>query len=283
MINSIIKDRISVIIPAYNHENFVQHTISSIINQDYQDIELIIIDDGSSDQTLQKIEDMRTLCEQRFSNTIIKTQNNLGICRTLNRLLSQAKGEYIAIIASDDVYKPKALSTLHSFLKNNQDFVFAVGNNEFIDVDGKILYLNQDGKYTLDENKAVFKSFREIYEDRTKYDFTSERFGTYPSFLFGNYIPNGYLICRSAMANIVFTPEAPLEDYFLHFSLSKIGKYKYIDEILFSYRQHPGSASKNTDKMYQMAAKTLAYEKKQALARNDIFSTYIKHYNEMIK
>ncbi len=57
---------VTVVIPSYNHQNFVQDSIRSIIQQSYQNIELLVIDDGSSDQSIEKIKEMVEQCEERF-------------------------------------------------------------------------------------------------------------------------------------------------------------------------------------------------------------------------
>ena len=61
-----INPLVSVIIPAYNHEKYIKKAIESIINQTYENIELIIVDDGSDDFTWNKIQEMKPLCEKRF-------------------------------------------------------------------------------------------------------------------------------------------------------------------------------------------------------------------------
>ncbi len=86
---------VSVIIPAYNHENYVQECINSIIEQTYKNIELIIVDDGSKDSTWNKIQEMKAVCEKRFVRVHFETKENEGTCKTLNKLLSLAKGEFI--------------------------------------------------------------------------------------------------------------------------------------------------------------------------------------------
>ena len=63
---------VSVIISAYNHERYIQETIQSIIQQTYQNIELIIIDDGSQDKTWKKILEMEKVCQQRFSRVVLQ-------------------------------------------------------------------------------------------------------------------------------------------------------------------------------------------------------------------
>ena len=69
---------VSVLIPAYNHEKYVQDAIKSIMEQTYQNIELIVIDDGSKDSTWQKIQDMKSECEKRFTRVHFETKQNEG-------------------------------------------------------------------------------------------------------------------------------------------------------------------------------------------------------------
>ena len=113
---------VSVIIPAYNHQKYVQDTIKSIINQTYQNIELIIIDDGSTDRTWQKILEMKADCEKHFKNAHFETKENEGTTRTLKKLLSLANGEYVYIIASDDIIKPSAIEKQVDFLNKKKFF-----------------------------------------------------------------------------------------------------------------------------------------------------------------
>lgn len=61
-----IEKLISVLVPAYNHEQYIQETIRSVIGQSYKNIELIILDDGSSDKTLEKIKELESECNERF-------------------------------------------------------------------------------------------------------------------------------------------------------------------------------------------------------------------------
>ena len=96
-----------------------------------------------------------------------------------------------------------------------------------------------------------------------KLDFSLNIFGTYSTLYTGNYIPNGYLIRKSIFEKIgYFTPEAPLEDYWLMLQISQYAKMKYIDEILFSYRWHNTNTVKNISKMSMITEKTSKYEEK---------------------
>ncbi len=254
---------VSVIIPSYNHENYVQECIQSIIEQTYKNIELIVIDDGSKDNTWQKIQEMKTICEERFARIHFETKENEGTCKTLNKLISLAKGEFIYLIASDDKAKPQAIEKEIQFLYNNTDYVLAVGDNEFINSSSQRIGWDKHHN-SVELSEAEYKTFGEALQNEIKnIDFNSPNFGLYEKFVTNNHVPNGYLIRKSALDQIGnFTPEAPLEDWWLHLQLSKIGKYKYIDEILFSYRWHDNNTVKRTNYMDTISYKTQLYEQK---------------------
>ncbi len=131
---------VSVCIPAYNHEKYIVDCLNSVVAQTYDNIELVIIDDGSRDSTKQKILDMMPKLESRFVRVFFDSQTNMGTCRTINRLYEKARGKYIYHIASDDMSKPNAISTLIEFMESHPDYALAVGDNEIIDADGKRAY-----------------------------------------------------------------------------------------------------------------------------------------------
>lgn len=254
---------VSVIVPAYNHELYIQETIYSIINQSYKNIELIVIDDGSKDDTWNKIKSLEIICKSRFKRIIFERKKNEGICKTYNRLLSLSQGDYVYPIASDDVAKPLAISTLVTFLEKNKSYVLAVGDCEIIDGLSNVIGWNRD-KLSTPLDKSVYKTIGDMYSRcLTDVDFDSDQFGSYESFASGcNYIPNGYLIRKTAIDLIEpFSEDAPLEDYYLHLQLSKLGKYKYIDNILFSYRWHGNNTMTNHEYMKIVTIKTKLYEK----------------------
>ena len=254
---------VSVLIPAYNHEKYVQETIKSIIDQTYQNIELIIVDDGSKDSTWQKIQELKKECEKRFVRVHFETKENEGTCKTFNRLLDLSQGEYIYFIASDDMAKPEAIETEVKFLSKHKDYALVVGDNEIIDGDGKRAYWDKDRNLIYDKNQAKFLTFCDFLKaDRLDVNFNSQNFGSYLSLAKGNYISNGYLIRKSILKKTgYFTPEAPLEDYWLMLQISKYAKLKFINKMLFSYRWHENNTIKNIKKMQSIAERTIRYEK----------------------
>ena len=84
-------DLISVIVPAYNHEKYIEECIRSIMAQTYQNIELLVIDDGSKDGTFEILQSLKPECEKRFVRVVFETQENQGTCVTLNRLIDLAR------------------------------------------------------------------------------------------------------------------------------------------------------------------------------------------------
>lgn len=251
---------VSVIIPAYNHEKYVQETIKSIVDQTYQNIELIIIDDGSKDNTFKKINELKEICEKRFKRTVVETQENQGTTITLNRLISLSNGEFIYPIASDDIAKKDAIETEVNFLVQNPDYSLVVGDNEFIDSQGKKCYWDKEQNIFYDEKSAAYHTFSE-YLNIDKQRFKEENFGTYRTLCVNNYIPNGYLIRKSIFETIGnFTPEAPLEDWWLMLQISKYSKMKFINKILFSYRWHGLNTAASREKMISMTDITRNWE-----------------------
>ena len=104
--NTNTDDLISVIVPAYNHEKYIEECIRSIMAQTYQNIELLVIDDGSKDGTFEILKALKPECEKRFVRVVFETQENQGTRVTLNRLIDLAQGQYLYTIASDDMAKP---------------------------------------------------------------------------------------------------------------------------------------------------------------------------------
>lgn len=233
-----INDLVSVLIPAYNHERYIEECIRSIIGQTYKDIELIVIDDGSTDDTFAKLLKLKPECEKRFTRVVFKTQKNSGTRVTSNRLLHMAQGRYVFGIASDDVAKTQAIEILCMFLAKNPDYVLAVGDNEIIDENSK---------------QISYKTFGDELHINVS-DNKHPNFGNYTDLLKGNYIPNGYLYLRQTLLDAGgFDETILLEDWYMHLQLSKVGKYKYIPEILYSYRRH----SHNTISSSEFKSRTL--------------------------
>ena len=108
---------VSVIIPAYNLNMYIEEALKSVINQAYDNIELIVIDDGSTDCTPAIIENY--IKNNPDKNIRFIRKENEGVCKTMNLGLSMAAGEYIAFLASDDLWLEDRLSRQLEFMEKN--------------------------------------------------------------------------------------------------------------------------------------------------------------------
>ena len=220
---------------------------------------MIIIDDGSKDKTWAKIQEMKAECEKRFVRVDFSTQENQGTCITGNRMIAKAQGEYAYLIASDDVAHPDAIENLYRAI-TDKNYVLAVGNEDFIDAESNLIGVDEQfNPQPLEQ--AKYKTFCDFYNNETAENYyQSDNFGSYKSLLKRNYIPNGYLILASAIKSFSHTPNAPLEDWYMHLQLSKMGKYKFVDKVLFSYRLHGHNTITNKQHLFEMSKKTIEYE-----------------------
>ena len=110
--------KITVFIPVHNREGYIGDAIQSILGQNFQDFDILLIDDGSTDRS---IEVMRSFHDPRI--TIVRNETNLGIPRTRNRGLELARGEYIALLDSDDRASPHRLQKQAAYLDAHPDCV----------------------------------------------------------------------------------------------------------------------------------------------------------------
>lgn len=142
---SFISGRVSVLIPLYNRARFIIETVNSVLNQDYPDIELIVIDDGSTDGgdlLLEEYANRGELQLLRHSGRV-----NKGQAAALNLGLAQATGEFIAILDSDDLYVPGKISKQVAYLRENAEIGLVYGNGKGINAEGDILYeINYDNR-----------------------------------------------------------------------------------------------------------------------------------------
>lgn len=128
--------KISIIMGVYNCESTLEEALHSILNQTYQDFELIICEDGSSDNTLAITRKM----EKEYPDKIklIVNEKNRGLNYSLNRALELANGEYIARMDGDDLSHPERLEKQLNFLETNSEYAI---------VSSQIIYFDEDGEW----------------------------------------------------------------------------------------------------------------------------------------
>ena len=145
---------VSILIPSYNHEIFISECLDSIVRQPYSNLELVIVDDCSTDATPQIIESFIEKKNHRFTRVVFqKHTENLGIPRTFNELLFLASGKYVKYIASDDKLHEESIFPFVEELEKGYDIVY--GDLLLITEKGKLIRrakgLRDIGKnYTID-------------------------------------------------------------------------------------------------------------------------------------
>jgi alpha-1,3-rhamnosyltransferase len=216
---------VSIAIPSYNHARFIQQTIQSVIDQDYANIELIVIDDGSQDDSAAMVREMIPACEQRFTRFSFVHRSNKGLSATLNEALQWAQGEYFSTIASDDVMYPRKTSTLLAHLAGDPDTAGVFCGSDILDIHSKVVGTTRCAD-------AVF-TFEDILLWRYSIMAPTQLLRLEYLRQVGGYLDGIYI-----------------EDWYMWLALSQRGyKLRVIDEVLVGYRQHDSNISTNALKM----------------------------------
>ena len=124
---------VSIICHCYNHASFVEECLDSVLNQSYKNIELIIVDDNSSDNSVAVIE---SLIKKKPKIQFIKNSKNLGITKSFNKTVGLTKGEFLIDLATDDVLLPNCIEEQISVFNQNPNATLVFGNAELIDEKG---------------------------------------------------------------------------------------------------------------------------------------------------
>ena len=149
-----MKEKISVIVPVYNAEEYVENTVQSIINQTYKNIQIILVDDGSIDQSLKIIQQLAKK-EKRIK---VIHQENKGVSAARNKGISFATGDYLTFVDADDLLEPKACEILYDNIKKyNSDI--SIASVKKINIANHIISptpTNKIHKYSKEEFLKIF-------------------------------------------------------------------------------------------------------------------------------
>ncbi len=140
---------VSVITPTYNRAPFLDETIQSVLAQDYSNIEFIILDDGSTDNTQEVLEKYKACI-------ISETHTNMGETRTVNKGFSMAKGDIICVVNSDDPIYPGAIKTVVNFMLEHPKVLAVYPDWDEIDVNSRLLKRIKLSNYT---TRKIFLEF----------------------------------------------------------------------------------------------------------------------------
>ncbi|MFH7025644.1 MAG: glycosyltransferase [Heteroscytonema crispum UTEX LB 1556] len=239
---------ISVIIPVYNGEKTICKTIESVLNQTFTDLELIVVNDGSQDSTLDIV---KSISDSRLQLFLYP---NAGQAISRNRGIKQASGEYISFIDADDLWTPDKLECQLAALQDHPEASVAYSWCNHIDVEGK--FLRPGSRIIANGN-------------------------VYPQLLVANFLENGSnpLIRRQALTEVgeFEASLSPAEDWDLWLRLAANCQFITVSSPQVLYRVSASSASSNINRMelvslqvieraFSQAPKSLQHLKRYSLA-----------------
>lgn len=168
-----MSDLISIVLPVYNGERFLRASIDSVIAQTYQNWELLVVDDCSTDSTAEIVHEY---VQQDSRIKYFKNEVNLRLPRNLNRGFSLAQGSYLTWTSDDNVFRPTALEKMYNALKADPEAQFAYASCDITDEDDNVieymmLYPGIE-KRAVGQNPvgACFLYTRQVYETVGEYD-----------------------------------------------------------------------------------------------------------------
>jgi glycosyltransferase involved in cell wall biosynthesis len=218
---------VSVLIPAYNHAAYVEECLNSVLNEGYPNLEIIIINDGSKDNTEQKIETWIEANQKALPITF-KSRPNKGITKSLNEMLALAKGDYLVIIASDDYLLPGGIHARLTALQNNPDKLAVIGDCHIIDTVGNITH------------QSAFK-------DRSKANIANYlNPKTFQREIIENFcVPGPVLMYKKEIFNTIrpYNEAMNGEDLDFYYQAAYNNLLLYIDTSVSAYRIHGNNAT----------------------------------------
>jgi alpha-1,3-rhamnosyltransferase len=215
---------VSVVVPSFNHAQFVEASLRSIIKQTLWPAELIVIDDGSSDGSLGIIE--RVLNDCPFPCELL-ARDNRGLCATLNEGFGRTRGEYFAYLGSDDLWLPDFLRARVELLESRSNAALAYGHAYFIDEQNRILDCTADwATYADGDARAMLLQTTAPMSPTVLYR-------------------------RDILQRHGWDEESELEDYDLYLRLSVDGEFAFDPRILSAWRRHSSNVSWNQTLMLE--------------------------------
>ena len=216
---------VSIIVPTYNARLYIKKTIESFLNQSFQDFECLIINDGSTDNTIQIV--------KKFTDPRVKVhtiKNSGGPSKPRNKGIEKAQGKYIFIFDADDLMEPSKLQIYIDVFESNSDVDFIFSDFSCINEQGEITNKSFLSEYQ-DFRKLLVKSSNQQYSLTRKY-LTNE-------LVKANFIGTSSVAFKADKLhhNIIFNESLKSGDDMLAWiNLSAIMNFYFIDKPLHSYR-----------------------------------------------
>lgn len=225
-----LRPLVSIMVPSYNHKKYIQECIESIYNCGYQNLQVIVIDDNSSDGS----KDLLKSLQENFGFELLLKDTNKGLVDSLNTGLKQIiKGKYYKFVPSDDILIKGAVESAVTFFEDNNDIEVVIGK-----------------AIGLDEHSNHFRTYIPKIKGAL----------SYKNFLLGKITYNitAVIYRTNIHKKIGYYQEGAIsEDIYLSRKLWKHCKISFLDIFISGYRTHGTNTSKDTWLMYQEGLKAL--------------------------
>lgn len=240
--------KISIIVPIYNAEKYLEETIQSLIKQTLKEIEIILVNDGSIDSS-------KKICEEfakKDDRIVVVNKENGGLSDARNAGLKVATGKYIMFLDADDLFEEYSCEWMYNIIEKNKSD-YAIGNYRMMDDDG-----TKWEKPAFDEEK--FTEFKLDAHDHEKSFFVMNSTAW-------NKIYNTEFLRKN---DITFKVPAPAEDfYFTAMCYIKANYGTYTSKVIYLYRNAPNSLSKDCSAKYFKGINRSYKSTYEAIKEND--------------
>lgn len=221
---------VSILIPLYNNERFIFQCLDSIVQDPYPSKEIIILNDGSTDNSLDVVQKWYIKNEDTLSGLFkLKTRENLGLCKTLNELVLMAQGDYIALLASDDFLLPGGVQARVDYLQKRPDKLAVFADCIVVD----------------ENSNLICKSgIEDLHRGRKRYLINESLCGY--ELVFHWCVPGPVFMTRRETYHIVglYDETLPVEDWDYYLRLVSKNLLGFIDHPVAAYRLHDANMTK---------------------------------------
>lgn len=217
-----IEHLVSICIPCYNHEFYLKDCLDSIMAQDYRNMELIIIDDCSTDNSVSIINSIIPDLEKRFQRVIFKVNSiNMGVVKTSNQCFKLARGYYIKDFSSDDMMFPNCISKLVKYMDEHKDYLLCIANGVSVGNDCNYNNILPNENHLMDISKI--SSIDNLFD----------------VLLYGNIITCvGSIYKKEIFEKYGYYDESIIyEDWDFWLTISRLDKINFLDEDVIYYRK----------------------------------------------
>ncbi len=260
--NTTASPLVSVFMPTYNHEHLLAASIESVLDQDFDDYELVIGDDASTDGTYQ----VAAQYQQRYPDKIklFRNEKNLGITGNCNAILSHCSGKYIAFFSGDDIYLPGKLRKQVEMMEAHPDCILCYHDIEvFRSETGETIRYWNHGDHS---SPPVTGASKEVAESLVLK-------GT------GFMAALSVMVRRDCVPKSGFNPRIPIaSDWLMWIDICAMseGCVMFIDEVLARYRKHVGSITEsNMNYLLEILITITIVEENYQFLRSSAYYSYL--------